>query len=308
MNYLIGIDGGGTKTKCVVTDFDFNLLYETTGGPSNFLVFGTQKASENIYQLLSDCTKNLNCSFDNFDSIVLGTAGAGRRNDAEMMEQSFINYSKLKNVSIKKIRIESDARISLEGAFSGKPGSILIAGTGSIMFGKDAQGNIHRVGGFGRYIGDEGSGYSLGKKGLNAVSKYFDGRGTETMLSNLISEHFQINNSESLITAVYKNNFDIASIAKDVVYSAEKNDEVCKKIVEEEIDELILHIKAMKQKINQRILDLSFTGSIITTDNYLSRELKLKLKEMLPDVNVKEPDHSPAMGAVFMAKNLIEHR
>jgi N-acetylglucosamine kinase-like BadF-type ATPase len=305
MKYLIGIDGGGTKTKCIVTDFDLKQLYEATGGPSNFLVFGTDKVSENISNLLDDCTKNLNCSFDDLASIVLGTAGAGRRNDAEMMERSFINYLNSKNKSVKNFRVESDARISLEGAFSGKPGSILIAGTGSIMFGKDAKGNIHRVGGFGRYIGDEGSGYSIGKKGLNALSKFYDGRGKLTMLSKLVANHFKISDTESLITAVYKNNFDIASVAQQVIYAAKKDDPVCLKIVEEEVDELILHIIAMKEKINQNIMDISFTGSLITTDNFFSRSLLKKIKKQLPQVNVKEPDHSPAMGAIFIAKGLV---
>jgi N-acetylglucosamine kinase-like BadF-type ATPase len=308
MKYLIGIDGGGTKTKCIVTGFDLKQLYETTGGPSNFLVFGADKVSENIFQLLGDCAEKLNCGFDDFVSIVLGTAGAGRRKDAETMEQSFTDYIKSKNFSLKKFRVESDARISLEGAFSGKPGSILIAGTGSIMFGKDEKENIHRVGGFGRYIGDEGSGYSIGKKGFNALSKFYDGRGELTMLSKLVSDHFHINDPESLISAVYKNNFDIASIAQDVIYAAKKDDPVCVRIVNEETDELILHIKTMKAKLKQTSLDVCFTGSIITTDNFFSRTLLKKIREQFPDVNIKEPDHPPAMGAIFMAKKLTDQQ
>ncbi len=83
-------------------------------------------------------------------------------------------------VPIKKFVVESDARVALEGAFSGNPGSILIAGTGSIMFGKDSKGNIHRVGGFGRILGDEGSGFHIARSGLTAVAKQFDGRGERT--------------------------------------------------------------------------------------------------------------------------------
>ena len=210
----------------------------------------------------------------------------------------------LKKPIIKNFKVVSDARIALEGAFSGRPGSILISGTGSIMFGKDSKGEIHRVGGFGRFIGDEGSGYSIGKKGLAAVSKFYDGRGNLTMLSKLAANHFKINDSEKLINAVYKNNFDIAQVAEQVIYAAKKDDEVCKKIVDEETDELIFHITAMKEKLKQEIMEIAFIGSIITNDNYFSQMLNKKIKERFKDVIVKEAEHQPVMGAVFIAKEI----
>ena len=142
-------------------------------------------------------------------------------------------------------------------------------------------GDIHRVGGFGRLIGDEGSGYSIGKRGIQAISKFYDGRGKITMLSELVAKHNQINNSEELINAVYKNNFDIASVAEHVIYAAEKNDEVCKKIIDEETDELILHIRTMKEKLKLEILDVYFAGSIITNDNHFSQVLRRKIKEKI---------------------------
>ncbi|OGU73782.1 MAG: hypothetical protein A2V93_02820, partial [Ignavibacteria bacterium RBG_16_34_14] len=206
MKYLIGIDGGGTKTKCIAANIEGKPFYETTGGPSNFLVFGLDKVSETIFNLIDDCINKLNCGFEDLVSVVLGTAGAGRKEDVERLEEHLLNYAKSKQVLIKDFKVVSDARIALEGAFSGRPGSILISGTGSIMFGKDSKGEIHRVGGFGRFIGDEGSGYSTGKKGLAALSKFYDGRGKLTMLSKLVANHFKIYDSEMLINAVYKNN------------------------------------------------------------------------------------------------------
>lgn len=305
MKYLIGIDGGGTKTKCIAADNEGNPIFETKGGPSNFLIFGLDKVSENLFALLEDCIKNLKCSFDDLSFIVLGTAGAGRTDDAERLEKYFLDYCRNRNSEIKNFRVVSDARIALEGAFSGRPGSILISGTGSIMFGKDAKGEIHRVGGFGRQIGDEGSGFSIGRKGLAALSKFFDGRGTHTLLLSFIENQFGINKGEKLINAVYKNNFDIASAAEMVINAANKNDEVCKKIVDEETDELIIHIKAMKEKLNQEIMEISFTGSVITTDNFFSKLLIKKIKEQFSDVKVIEPEYLADMGAVLLAKTLI---
>ncbi|MCK9212639.1 MAG: hypothetical protein M0P61_17565, partial [Ignavibacteriaceae bacterium] len=234
------------------------------------------------------------------------TTGAGRRPDAELLENDFQTFIKQKNISINNFRVESDARIALEGAFSGKPGSILIAGTGSIMFGKDKDGNIHRVGGFGRFIGDEGSGYSIGKKALTAIAKSFDGRGKKTILSELIAEKFGIVSSEKLITEVYKNNFDIASVAPLVLQAAEMMDEIAVQIIESETDELILHIKAMKEKIKEEVLSIAFIGGILRDKNIYSDLFTKKINEQIPNCHVKSPDHPPEYGAILMAQSYLK--
>lgn len=307
MKYLIGIDGGGTKTKCLAADFEGKPAYETTGGPSNFLVYGLDNVSETIFDLLTNCTKKLNCSFENIAAIVIGTAGAGRKEDAERLRQTLLKIAKTKNIAIKKLRVESDARVTLEGAFSGRPGSILIAGTGSIMLGKDSQGNIHRVGGFGRLIGDEGSGYNIGKKGLTALSKFYDGRGNPTLLSELILKRFNISSGEELIKEVYRNDFDIASVAQLVIDAAEKDDPTCVKIIDAESDELISHIQTMKKKLKQDTLNLCFAGSIISTDNFFSRTLRKKIVDRFTDVKITEPEQSPLIGAILIAKEYLQH-
>ncbi len=308
MQYLIGMDGGGTKTHCLITNVDGEILFECSGGASNFLVLGTEKVSQTLLELIQNCLNQLNINFSDISAITLGTTGAGRRVDAERLEIGFKEYLKKNSLSFENFFVESDARIALEGAFSGFPGSILIAGTGSIMFGKDVEGKIHRVGGFGRYLGDEGSGYVIGRKGLAAVSKEFDGRGTHTLITNLIADKFEINSSEKLILAVYKNNFDIASAAPCVLTAAEKDDPIALKIIDEETEELMLHINAMLKKLKQPALNLAFIGGIITNDNIYSRTLRKKIKLRLHEVNLKEPEHSPAMGAVFMAKELLKSK
>ena len=174
------------------------------------------------------------------------------------------------------------------------------------MFGKDAQGNIHRVGGFGRYLGDEGSGYMIGKKGLVAVSKQFDERGQKTLISELLKEKFKIDSSEILITEIYKNNFDIASVAPIVIEAAEKYDEIAAKIIEDETDELLLHISTMHRKVNEKILFTAFIGGIITHKNIYSDTLRNKIGEKLLNVLVVEAESTPAMGAVLMAKQILK--
>ncbi len=304
MKYLIGMDGGGTKTKCVLVDINLKVIFETTGGPSNFLVIGTEKVSETILNLVNDITTSQKISSNEIEAIVLGTTGGGRRSDAEILESQIIKDAKQKSLTINKFNVESDARIALEGAFSGKAGSILIAGTGSIMFGKDQNGEIHRVGGFGRYIGDEGSGYRIGRKGLNAVARYFDGRSKSTKIADLLEQEFTIASSEQLITEVYRNNFNIAAVAPIVFDAAESGDVTAQKILEDEADKLLLHVTAMKIKLNVELLKVSLIGSILTTPNYFSYLFNEKVVRRFNDVKIMEAEHSPEFGAALMAKQL----
>lgn len=305
VKYVIGIDGGGTKTHSILANENGETLFECYGGPSNFLIIGTEQVSETILELINKSVEHLNISISDISSVLIGTTGAGRRVDAEKLENDFNAYLTSQNISLSDFRVESDARVALEGAFSGAPGSILIAGTGSIMFGKDENNNVHRVGGFGRFIGDEGSGYLIGKKGLAAVAKSFDGRGRNTMLTNLLQQKFNISSSENLINEIYKNNFDIASVAPLVLEAAEKGDPISFQILEQETDELLLHIKAMREKILTKPLSISFVGGILSNQNLYSQKLIEKIVISFDDVAIKEKEHSPAYGAVLMALNRI---
>lgn len=304
MKYYIGLDGGGTKTKCVIADENLNIINEAVSGPSNFLMIGNETVSQTLYELITNSLSESKIYYEQIAGIVLGTTGAGRRSDAEMLENFFKNFLLQKKINL-NFRVESDARIALEGAFSGKTGSILIAGTGSIMFGKDVNGNIHRVGGFGRFIGDEGSGYTIGRLGLQAVAKSFDGRTKRTLLSELLKEKFGIVDPSNLITEVYKNNFDIASVAPLVIKAAELKDKICTEIINEQIDELILHIKSMYNLLNEKEMKLSLIGSTITTDNFYAKKFREKIISEMSNVKLIEPELSPAMGAVLMAMNIF---
>lgn len=303
--YLIGLDGGGTKTKCVVTDFQFNKLYESVGSASNFLIIGTEKVSETIFSLIKESVEHLNISYDEIAAVLIGTTGAGRIEDANKLKNDFTEYVKSKGIDI-NFFVESDARIALEGAFSGKSGSLLIAGTGSIIFGKDKFNNIYRVGGFGKLIGDEGSGFVIGRKGLQSASKFFDGRIEKTLLADFLKNDFKINNGSSLISAIYRNNFDIASFAPKVIEAAQQNDIEAIKICDDETNELILQVKAMYKLLNEDKMKLSLIGGIISNENFYSNLFKKKLKEQLPSVEIVQPENPPEIGAAILAKNKIK--
>jgi len=305
MKYLIGIDGGGTKTDSAIADLSGKIIHHTTGKPSNFLVVGIEEAVENIFDLIEENLFKLEGDFADVKQIVIGVAGAGREEDAFLLEKGFKDYSDQEGVHFKGVKVVSDAHIALEGAFPDSAGCILIAGTGSILFGKDKKGVIHRVGGFGRLIGDEGSGYSIGRKALNAVSKESDGRGEETLISELLNAKMNSGLSTSIISKVYKEKLDVASVAKIVIKAAEEGDAIAENILDEEADELVLHVKSLLNKIESDKLDVAFSGSLIDNTNFYSDLLKQKIKYTLPNVEVVKPAAPPVSGAILLAKRIV---
>jgi N-acetylglucosamine kinase-like BadF-type ATPase len=305
MKDLIGIDGGGTKTDCAIADLSGKIIYQTVGKPSNFLIIGVEETVENLFAAIEECLFELKGDFSDVKQIVIGVAGAGRKDDAELLEKSFLDYANDEGIHFKGVKVVSDAQVALEGAFPDSAGCILIAGTGSILFGKDKEGNIHRVGGFGRLIGDEGSGYCIGRKALNAVSKEIDGRGEKTIVTKMINDKIDFGISDKLVNKVYKEKLDIAATAKIVIQAAEEGDKAANKILSSEADELVLHLKSILGKIPLKKLNVSFSGSLIDNKNFYSDLLKKKIREKLPQIKIVQPALSPVDGAIQIAKRIL---
>lgn len=304
-NYIIGMDGGGTKTHAIIADTKGAILKMHFGGPSNFQIIGVEKAAETIFSLIEMCCGSVGCTIEDIVTIVCGLSGAGRIGDQQRMAEGLTNYASTKKSKLKKVVIESDARIALEGAFKGSAGIILIAGTGSIAFGKDRKGVIHRVGGWGRVLGDEGSGYFLGRSGLTAVTRHLDGRGEKTKLTAMIAKEFELKDQTAIINAVYKNNFDVASVAPLVLIAAEKKDPVCLSIAETSVIDLADHITVAAKKISSSSAKkakvcVSLIGGLISNDTLLSRFLRKHISAKLPGIEIIEPMSSPAYGAVLL--------
>ena len=303
MNNFIGIDGGGTSTRCVLTNEYLEVIADAGGGASNPLIVGFDNSTDIIFRLIknvcnkSGIKKNIN--------IVAGIAGCGSKTNSNKLKQLLLERIHTSEISVNFIEVVNDAQIALEGALNGKPGTIIIAGTGSVLLGKDNSKKLYKIGGYGKLIGDEGSGYSIGLKGLKAVSKYFDGRGKKTKLVDYLASEYGIINRDEMITKVYSRCFDIADVSKHVLKAADKRDKVCMQIITKEIKELILHIKAFKKNIKEKKIVLSFAGSLLTNKNYYSRKLKREITGSFKNIKIIKAKYPPVIGAVILAKKLF---
>ena len=302
--FVIGIDGGGTKTAALIADLKGNILAQHVGGPSNLQIMGVEKSTRVIMSLIQECCDSVGCSPKNILCTTVGLAGAGRPDDRKKIAEGIRHVISSKKVTLRKVRIESDARIALEGAFNGGAGIIVIAGTGSIAFGKDERGNIHRAGGWGRILGDEGSGYFIGKEGLKAVCQHLDGRSAPTLLSAMVARKFGLKTPADIIMAIYKNNFDLASLAPIVFKAAEKGDVPSTAIVERASVELAEQVRAIVVKFQNGFpapargrLPLSFVGGLIENETPLTRALRRQISKSITIVDIVPPFAPPAAGA-----------
>ena len=304
--YVIGIEGGGTKTTAVLCALDGIILSEAQGGPSNFHMVGIEKAANTLLELIQTCCHSVGCSVSQIGAVVAGLAGAGRTLDQQRIMDQVLESARKTGIALEKISIESDARIALEGAFSGKQGIVVISGTGSIVFGKDERNNVFRAGGWGRFIGDEGSGYAIGREAFRAVTKVIDGYGKKTKLVKLFDEKFGLGTQDAIIHAVYEEKFDLASVMPVVLQAALMGDTVAKKILVhacvdlvEVIDTVLMQMNKGRKSIAK--YPLAFVGSVLMNDNFYSRKLRSALKREIPLVSLRHAESSPVVGAALMA-------
>ncbi len=309
---VLGADGGGTKTLGIIADQNGRELARRTVGASNPNVVGFETASSNLFQLIKECCEAARCSPSELRSIVLGLAGAGREEARSKLRSSINSLARQVESSTGAelpITIETDARIGLEGAFDGAPGVVIIAGTGSVVIGKRSSGETIMIGGWGRGLSDEGSGFFLGLEALKSLRFYYDGRGGSQLLAELIAQEFGLDSRERIIAAVHQEKFEPSKVAPLVLNAAEKNDAVALKILNAGAAELADQARALVERLNvSGKIALAFFGGLIESKNVYSEILKSTIAGLIPSAELRAPARSPAEGAVLMALDYVRKR
>jgi N-acetylglucosamine kinase len=310
--FVLGIDGGGTKTLGLISDLSGKVLGRVVGGTSNPQVVGFERASQVVLKVVRECCHRGGCHPKHLKAVVVGLAGAGREPDRRRAEIEIRKLARRSRIPLKNLRVESDARIALEGALGGELGIVLISGTGSIGYAKGLDGSVHRVGGWGRIIGDEGSGFAVGRAALIAIARAFDGRGQPTTLTKSASKGFGLSNPQSIISRIYQNHFELSRIAPLVLKAAAKGDKVSRDILDNASSGLAEHVRVLVDKLRRSDkssrgakTNLILLGGMLEGSNYLSQGLRRKIKSRFPSIHICSPKKSPARGAVLLALSRV---
>jgi N-acetylglucosamine kinase-like BadF-type ATPase len=304
--YIIGIDSGATSSEVLIVQTPLSPPFSKGGRalapgvnrkypPVNFNVLGFDETVKRLIYIIKDSSKKI--GLKNIAYIVAGISGARNEKDRVKLAKKIASVLKFKNISI-----YPDTAIAFAAIFSHFDTNcgILIAGTGSVLYYVNNRGLIERYGGWGRLIGDEGSGYWIAREALNRLTLSFDGKGRKTKLEQVLNEKFGIN-KDNIIKRVYHNNFDIARLTKHVFDCADAGDKVSIEIIREAAEKLSDHFISLK-KIKSEI---ALCGSLFSEEKLLEKYLLKIVKKKFPNIRFIKPKQKPVWGAVEIGKKLI---
>jgi len=208
-------------------------------------------------------------------------------------------------VTVQHLIAEPDMVTAHAGAFGGGPGVIVIAGTGSIAYGKDAAGQQARSGGWGYAMGDEGSGYDIGRQALMAAARMEDGRGPHTSLLAALLDHFQLASLWEVRTALYGGKISrpqIAALAPLVFQACRQGDEAAQWIV----DQAACHLAQLATAVLGRLCweepaYVTPVGGVFQAGETIMNPFQTKLKARCPDARVVPTRYPPVIGALLLA-------
>lgn len=292
--HSIGIDGGGTKTVGILTTETGEHIARAEAGPSNYHVVSAAKMQKVLAEILTSLFEQAGLSRASPVAFCLGMAGLGRAEDRVVIGRI------CDALGVGKDRILThDAHIALVGGIGKQEGVIIISGTGSIVYGIDAHGGEARAGGWGYLLGDEGSGYDMALKGLQAVARAADGRAESTKLTALVLAQLGLDAPSELIRWAHAASRDlIAQVAEVVFHAAEIGDRTAKQIIATAAEEL-----ARAATVVMRGLEFTEPPHIVLSGGNLVHQ-PLFVEELRNRLTapVRLPKHEPAEGAVLLAR------
>lgn len=300
-NLYLGVDGGGTKTHIALIDDEKNLVCEGFSGASNPMRVGVETAVANVIKALDDTCDKAQLSRSDVVSAVLGLAGVRRPEMRQRVRERFSNLLK-----IKQVEVVTDAEIALYGTTRGRAGIVVVAGTGSISYGKNENGKIATAGGWGPIAGDEGGGIMISRHALQSIAKAIDGRGKPTKLTEAGMQYFRASTPENLLSAIYAPQIDnarIAGFARYVVETAREGDEIAVEILKNAGFELGLAAVAVikKLQLEKKKVPIGQVGSLFNAGELLTDTLLKTVRTFAPKAFLADPDLSPANAAALMA-------
>lgn len=299
MEHVIGIDSGATSSEAVIISF-FGLsgakLSQKKYPSINVNLLGVKESANRLIHIIRDIVKS--SGKGKILSVAAGVSGARYEKDRKLLTSAIKQATGIKNV-----QIVPDTDIAFAAAFEtgGNNKGILIAGTGSVLYYRDNTGKMKKVGGWGRHIGDEGSGYWIAREALYKVTRFFDGREKRTLLADVLKKEFHIDD-DNIVKEIYQNSFEISRLTKHVFRAAEKRDKASLEIINKAAENLATHFIPLK---NGKY-EIALTGSLFSEETLLEKQLTKLIKQKYKNIKLVKPSQQPAYGAIKIAMNKVK--
>ena len=304
MRLFIGVDGGGTHTRAVVAGEDLVPKGRGSAGPANAATRPLPRVVAAVAEAVTDAASAAGIEPSDVEGIACGLAGVDAAGIADRV------VAALEGVyGPGKIFVTNDARIALAGAVDGPvdgPGIVLIAGTGAIAFGRGTDGSEARAGGWGPVIGDEGSGYAIGRRGLAAVVRELDGRGRHTAMRDLLLAAEGMKTSDELLHQIYRTDgspADVAAYFPLVLDAARGGDAEALRILGEAGEELSLAVVTVvkKLRLERDSFAVATVGGVFAAGELILGTLRERILAVAPGARLHPPAWPPEIGAIRLA-------
>jgi glucosamine kinase len=313
MAYYLGIDGGGTKTRCIVAD-DTTVLATAMSGGSNVVRLGEARARESLHAAVRQACAIAKISPDQVRAICIGAAGASSPEIAAKLRRILADLSPA--IGDSNIEVVSDAVIALEAVFGAGPGVIAIAGTGSIVYGRDAAGHTARAGGWGFAISDEGSGQWIGRRAISAITDALD-ENRETALVAPVLQAWKIQTIDELVQQANATPPpDFPRLFPIVLRAAEQGDAIARGLLSEAGTKLAALAARVLRRLAPHtlsavlsvaalpiaVLPVAMTGSVFRKSPDVRELFYNTLQASFPGIDVRQDLADPVEGALARAR------
>ena len=301
-NLILGVDGGGTKTVAVLArrgKKDFSILGRGVSQASNPRVVGFSNASRAIHDAVKLAFKDAGIPFTKVGFLAAGISGAGRDEEKNALQIALASLAG-------KVIISTDASLVLEEGLMEGWGIAVISGTGSIVLGKNQQGESFRAGGWGSVLGDEGSGYALGMGALKLLTHFADGREKQSPLQDKILAHLGIVHATEIVALLHEDKLDksmIANLAIEVLHAHGLGDMYASSLINDQAGQLASCVGAVHKQMNLKdeMVPLTLAGSLICQSDVFRQAFLEHLQILDIKVGLLTLVHEPALGALRMA-------
>jgi len=302
---VIGVDGGGTKTRLIIGTADGEQLATIDGPGSALSIDGAAHSAEVIADLVARALGEISQPGAIFPRVLYcGVSGTGRE-DRNRALHAALDEKEL----AEEVVVDSDGLIALYDAFEDRAGILLVAGTGSIAYGRSPSGTLVRCGGWGPAFGDEGSGGWIGKRALSIVAASSDGREPPTALLFPILAATECEDVQDLIQwAAAADARAFASLIPAVFATASAGDPRATALITLAAEELVLHVRALARQLfgdERAAVSVALSGGLMQKGSILRKRLEHRLKSAVPGAHLRSEDVLPARGALWAAARRI---
>ncbi len=297
MKYVIGIDGGGTKTELAACDLAGKILCEKILRGSNLYVSPPEEVEQTLGVFCRDCAAALGGSPQ---ALCMGAAGMNGKYTEGRLKKILLAVS-----GCDKVIVCHDAEISLKANFGREAGVSLTAGTGTICVGQNGAGGSFRVSGWGHLCSDEGSAYDIARRALVAAARAHDGMSGKTLLTQALLQRTKSRDFEQFVDKIYRVYTDkasLAALAPVVSDCAKRGDRAAARILKEAACALFEVCRALVKKagLTKERFEVCFNGGVLKNNAAVREELSSRLCDRY-DCRIREKTERSVFGALKIA-------